>query len=249
MSESILDRVESFMREQKESISLTEVVAAFKGEDPKVVRLTLGALRQQGILAATVDGTVPYYSVVAAPRAPQAPALRKEENRVPNPVELSEQDRVLKVMRDGSLNEYQMGEIQKLVGIGRPRLKTVMRDMLALGKVFAAGNRATRRYSFQPFGERAKATKGAPERRLMIPPDAETIELMVEAARERDVARLRPPHIAATAGSNGNGATPRFAYWSDGTLEVDCEECSGKLKRTDLEALRAFVAILPPLRD
>lgn len=247
MSESLLDRVETFMRARKESISLPDVAAAFPGEDQKVVGLALGALRRQGILAATVEGSVPWYSVVAAPRAPSAPPLRKEEHRIPNPVELTENDRVLKAMREGSLNEYQMGEIQKLVGIGRPRMKTVMRNLVALGKVFAAGNRATCRYSLQPFGEREKAAKAVPEWRRNFPQDEEIIDRMLEVARDREVAAQQPPHIAAAAG--GNGATPRFAYWSDGTLEVACEECSGKLKRADLEALRAFMAILPPLRD
>lgn len=241
MSDSILERIQSFVRDQSESVSQADVVKAFPGEQASVVRLTLQALRRQGVLTGSIEGSMPYYWAAKPTKSAAGAPLRVEKPTPPASLELvSQKDRILKAMAEGGKEKYTAGEISEASKLMRDRTVELLRELVDGGRVFGRGLTSGRRYSLKPFLDASEVPAEMAAPVLEVARHAETRR--EEEAQERETTR-----IAATSGASGMTASPRFAYWSDGTLELDCETCSGKLNRRDIEALRAFVAVLPPL--
>lgn len=238
----VLDRIETWLRAQNRTVSLEEVAEAFPGERAELIRLALGALRKQGVISGFVEEGKPQYMVIAGAQRTDVAPLRKPSERIVVPAAATNAQKVVTAMREGGSIIYSAAEIATIAKLNRPLVVEVLRNLVDKGEVHGRGMTSGRRYSLSPF------TTSAPE---PVPAAMSAAVLEVarhtEVRREEEEAARQPAQVAATSGASGMTADPRFAYWSDGTLEIDCEDCSGKLRRRDIEALRAFVAVLPAL--
>lgn len=67
---------------------------------------------------------------------------------------------------------------------------------------------------------------------------AATVPAATPAPRERGITKT---HTARALKAIEEGSA-RFGYFSDGSLQIEAQQCKGVLSRVDLEALRAFTA-------
>lgn len=193
--------------------------------------------------ASTVTKVFPVPATNPTPM-PMAQSIAADKLATPAKAPVAERvtsaEKIWRAMEGGRI--FRIKELAQACECSSKTVEKTLGAWIGEGKVFARGQTAARRYSTKPFFEAVeplRAPSAATDSSPPIEPAEPRPHVMERVPRDENA----PDHTI----KDDAASSPRFAWWSDGTLQIDCDNCSGHLTREDLRAMSDFVNGIPAL--